>query len=78
MKLFNRKPKFLTPVQVSIVRMAYQMKCCADCGWLKAKVSWWCMNPEAVKVRGTAIPGVQHCPYWKPDKEWIRKQIQLV
>ena len=47
---------------------------CHDCGWLKAYVSWWCTNPEAKKARGTAIPGVYHCPYWKLDEEYIKEQ----
>lgn len=44
---------------------------CYDCGWLKAYVSWWCTNPEAKRVRGTAIPGVYHCPYWKADEDFM-------
>ena len=48
---------------------------CYDCGWLKAYVSWWCTNPEARKARGSAIPGIYHCSYWKGDgfKAWLRR-----
>lgn len=46
---------------------------CYDCGWLKAYVSWWCTNPEARKARGSAIPGIYHCPYWKGDKEFMEE-----
>lgn len=46
---------------------------CYDCGWLKAYVSWWCTNPEAKRVRGTSIPGVYHCPYWKADEKFIKE-----
>lgn len=46
---------------------------CYDCGWLKAYVSWWCTNPEARKARGSAIPGIYHCPYWKGDNEFMEE-----
>lgn len=40
-------------------------KCCYDCKYLKAKVSWWCVNKNAIKWRGTSIPGVKNCPFWE-------------
>lgn len=39
---------------------------CYDCVSLEAAVSWWCVNKEAIEWRGTAIPGVYNCPFWKP------------
>lgn len=39
---------------------------CYDCSHLKGYVFWWCKNEEAVKWRGTAIPGVHDCPFWSP------------
>lgn len=37
---------------------------------------WWCTNDEAIKVRHTNIPGVNHCPYWGADKSYIRKVLK--
>ena len=39
---------------------------CYDCAHLKGAVSWWCTNEEAIKYRGTQIPGVKDCPFWAP------------
>ena len=41
-----------------------EKKSCYDCIFLKAIVNWWCTNSDAIKLRGTAIPGVIKCPYW--------------
>lgn len=38
---------------------------CYDCEYCRGAISLWCLNPIAVKIRGTRIPGVFHCPYWK-------------
>jgi hypothetical protein len=46
-----------------------EKRCCADCKYLKAAVSWWCTSKNAIDVRGTSIPGVKNCPYWKPAKK---------
>lgn len=48
--------------------------CCAsdpslDCRHLKAALSWWCTNPNAIKYRGTSIPGVKGCPFFEPKPE---------
>ncbi len=43
-------------------------KSCYDCTYCQAAVSWWCVNVEAVECRGTAIPGVIKCPFWKAVK----------
>ena len=53
-------------------------KSCFDCFYCQANISWWCRNKDAIKARGTAIPGVANCPYWKPmqlykDLKWHRK-----
>lgn len=39
---------------------------CSDCAHLEAHVSWWCKSADALKARGTNIPGVINCPFWKP------------
>lgn len=38
---------------------------CYDCTHCRGATSWWCRNEEAVKYRGTAIPGVRDCTFWK-------------
>lgn len=55
----------------------FEMKCCYDCGHLIGKVSWWCTNEEAINVRGTSIPGVDNCPYWKPDWKMIDEKYKI-
>lgn len=39
---------------------------CFDCRFCASAVSWWCVSQEAVEWRGTNIPGVHNCPFWKP------------
>lgn len=43
-----------------------QKRSCHDCRHLKAKVSWWCTLKEAIRWRGTRIPGGCLCPFWEP------------
>ncbi len=43
-----------------------KLKCCRDCYHLQGAVTLWCMNDEAIEYRGTGIPGVKHCQFWKP------------
>lgn len=39
---------------------------CSDCGHLKAVyISWWCMSDQAREHRGTRIPGINRCIFWK-------------
>ena len=66
----------LTAKQIGIIRSFYKQRCCASCGWMKANVSWWCMNEKARATRGTSIPGVHNCPYWKLDREYMIKQLK--
>jgi len=55
---------------------------CYDCQSLKAAVSWWCTNREAIKWRGTQIPGVHNCPFWEPatmkreDVSWWKRLMR--
>ena len=46
-----------------------QKKSCYDCDHLKSVISWWCTNPNAIKARGTRIPGVIKCPFWSSMKK---------
>jgi len=38
---------------------------CHDCLYLNEALSLWCSNKEAIKQRGTSIPGCIKCPFWK-------------
>ena len=44
-------------------------KRCADCFYCRGAVSWWCTNKEAAEYRGTRIPGVMNCHFWKPARK---------
>lgn len=37
---------------------------CFDCRHMRAAVSWWCTNKEAIAHRGTSIPGIRDCGFW--------------
>jgi hypothetical protein len=50
---------------------------CAYCKHLVSKVSWWCSNEDAIKARGTRLPGVINCPYFKIDKNYTRKELKI-
>ena len=77
MKLFRKKKQnTLTPAQFAFVRKVYEERGCAYCRWLLSAVSLWCGSDEAISVRHTAIPGVIHCPYWLPDKCYIRAELK--
>jgi hypothetical protein len=49
----------------------FEKKSCYDCGDLKQALSYWCKNKDAIKLRGTSIPGCIKCPYWTPDWKYI-------
>lgn len=40
-------------------------KRCYDCFYLRGAVTTWCINKKAKKFRGTTIPGVCDCQFWK-------------
>lgn len=37
---------------------------CQDCIFMRAAVTWWCSNREAIHERRTAM--ASDCRYWKP------------
>lgn len=69
----NRK---LTHEQFVEALHIYRERNCAYCGWLTAALHWWCTNQKAIDARGTTFPGICHCPWWKPDRDYIRKQLR--
>ena len=72
-RLFKTK---LTTTQFHILREIYRRRNCAQCNFLVAYINWWCSNDDACEMRGTNIPGVCHCPYWKPNRKFIRRKIK--
>lgn len=66
----------LTTAQFYLLREIYRWRDCAHCSFCVEYISWWCSNNDACKARGTKIPGVCHCPYWKPDKKFIRQEAK--
>lgn len=60
------------PPNSPAMEAALKLRSCYDCSFLVAKVNWWCSNKDAIKARGTAIPGCIHCPYWKPEMSMIK------
>ncbi len=52
----------------------FEKKSCYDCKFLKSYVTVWCKNKEAIKARGTSIPGCTKCPFWQPNWDWIDKK----
>lgn len=45
-----------------------EKRSCIDCKYLKSALSWWCTNKQAIKSRGTSIPGCIKCPFWELKK----------
>lgn len=70
------KKRKLTHEQFVEALHIYRERNCADCGWLTAALHWWCTNQKAIDARGTTFPGICHCPWWKPDRDYIRKQLR--
>ncbi len=54
----------------------FKKKSCYDCGNLTSALSWWCASKEAIKSRGTSIPGVIKCKFWVPDWEMIDEKYR--
>lgn len=74
-ELTQQEIKWMTPEEFAAVS-PFEKKSCGDCACLVAKISWWCGNKEAIKLRGTAIPGIIKCPFWQPDWQEIQKQYK--
>lgn len=55
----------------------FEKRSCYDCSYLKCLISWWCTNKQAIKIRGTSIPGCIKCPYWKPDCNIIDEKYKI-
>lgn len=69
--------KRLTENQRRNIREILEDKSCAYCKHLFSLVDWWCGNEDAIKARGTSSPGVIHCPYFKMDKNYTRKELKI-
>lgn len=54
----------------------FEKKSCYDCGNLVGHISWWCKSKEAIEYRGTSIPGIIRCKFWKPDWSHIKDKYK--
>lgn len=45
-----------------------EKRSCYDCTHMKGYISWWCTEKQAIKARGTSIPGCIKCPFWEPKR----------
>ena len=61
------------PQDVWLTISPYVKRDCYHCAFLKAAVSLWCDNDEAIKYRGTAFPGVFKCIFWQPNEKVIKQ-----
>lgn len=68
--------KSLTNLQRQYAKEAYKQRNCTHCRFLVAYVNWWCGSEDAIRDRGTNIPGECNCRHWKPDKKYIRQRIK--
>lgn len=55
----------------------FEKKSCGDCKHIVGYVNLWCNNADAIVLRGTSIPGIVKCPYWKPDWKHIDKKYKI-
>ena len=75
-KIINRLFKTkLTTTQFHLLREIYKRRNCVHCDFFLAHINGWCSNNKARKARNTKIPGY-YCPYWKPDKKFIKLDIK--
>lgn len=54
----------------------FQTKHCSNCYHLISALSFYCGNTEAIEHRGTTLPGVVKCTFWKPDWKHIPKEYK--
>ncbi len=73
---FNLKPKN-NQNRIKYYRERLSERSCYDCISLRCEVSWWCVNKKACKHRGTHVPDIKHCPYYRPNKKRIREDYFL-
>ena len=50
----------------------WETKTCGYCKFMTHGISWWCSNEEAIRARGTCIPGVCLCSFWSLDKKYYK------
>jgi len=50
---------------------------CYDCGYLVGRVTLWCNNAKAIEFRGTQIPGIRNCQFWKAMDLRFRLRLRL-
>ena len=74
-KIINRLFKTkLTTTQFHFLRKIYRRRSCVHCDFSITYINRWCSNNNASKIRDMNIQG--DCPYWKPDKKFIKLDIK--
>ena len=63
--------------RIIVMRNILTDKNCSYCKYLVSHISWWCCNEDAIRARRTRIPGVIHCPYFKVDKDYVRRELNI-
>ena len=48
---------------------------CSGCGFMTSALSHWCTNKDAIEARGTTLPGIIKCDYWKDKKSFSFKNL---
>lgn len=61
------------PHEMWLALSPYVKRDCYHCAFLKAAISIWCTNDEAIAYRGTVFPGVYNCHFWQPNEEVIEE-----
>jgi len=52
-------------------------KTTGDCAYLTSALSWWCTNKDAAEYRGTTIPNIYNCPFYKERKGKVKQHIPV-
>lgn len=68
----------MKPHQVAFVRHIYEDRGCLYCDYLNCAMKWWDCEKKHLRQGYKYIPPVFHCPYWKPDKVYIKKVIKCI
>ena len=78
-KIINRLFKTrLTTVQFRFLRNIYRARRCKYCSFLIPCIGGWeCCNKLACEMRGLLLYSYC-CPYWKPDRKFIRRKLRKV
>lgn len=77
-KIINRLFKTrLTTAQFTFLRNICKERKCTYCEFLVPYFGGWrCSNEDACKMDGIFFLSKYCCPYWKPDKKFIKRKLR--